>query len=87
MKVTLDLPDYDGNAVDVIWENGAKYVLKVFDNTVTLSGNKEGFISLAKQLLYFAHNDLMNGDHVHLDGFFTKMEDIKYELVIEKSNI
>lgn len=86
MKINIELPDYDGNAVDVIWGENAKYNLKICDNTVILSANKEGLISLAKQMLYFAHNDLMKGDHVHLDGFFTKMDNIEYELIIEKDD-
>ena len=85
MKVILELPDYDGNGVDVIWDNGSKYELKVFDNEIALLANKNGLVSLAKQMLYLAYNDFdYSGTHVHFDSFFTKMDNIEYELIIEK---
>ena len=53
---------------------------------IALAANKEGLISLAKQMLYFALNDLPKGSHVHFDSFFTGQTDIEHELVIEKIN-
>ena len=29
MKITLDIPCYDGNALDVVWETGSKYAINV----------------------------------------------------------
>ncbi len=83
MKVSVIIPDYDGNGLDVIWENGAKYMVNVDENHVILSANKDGLISLAKQMLYMAYNDLEIGSHVHFDSFFTKEENM-CELIIEK---
>lgn len=82
MKITLDIPEYDGNALDVIWENRAKYDLMTFGNEVVLKANKEALISFAKQMLYFAHNDMHQGSHVHYGSFFTGNEQDK-ELIIE----
>ena len=84
MKITVDIPDYDGNGIDVIWEDNSKYSIRVHDNDIVISANKSGLISLSKQMLYMAHNNLPEGSHVHYDKFFTKMNDEKYELVIEK---
>lgn len=50
---------------------------------VILRANKKGMLSLAKQLLYFAYNDLPKWAHVHLDGFFTGIENQEIELIIE----
>ena len=88
MIVTLDIPDYDGNVLDVIWEDGSQYSIDVYEdkseNEVTLFANKERLISLAKQMLYFANNDLPKGSHIHFDNFFTKFNYTKYDLTIVK---
>ena len=56
-----------------------------FEVTV-LSANKKGLISLAKQMLYLANNDFhCSGAHIHFDSFFTKMDNAKYDLIIEKT--
>lgn len=83
MKIIVDIPSYDGDGVDVIWEDGSKYSINVNSNNVVISANKCGLISIAKQMLYMAYNNLPEGCHVHYDGFFTKMNG-EYELIIEK---
>lgn len=87
MKITVDIPDYDGNGIDVIWDDGSKYSTSVSDNDVVISANKAGLISLAKQMLYMAYSDLPMGAHVHYNSFFTKMANEKYELIVEKESI
>ncbi len=84
MRIMVDIPDYDGNGLDVIWETNSKYVIRVQNNDVVISANKSGLISLAKQMLYMAHNNLPTGSHVHYDSFFTKMNNECFELIIEK---
>lgn len=84
MKVTLDIPNYDGNGIDVVWETGSKYAISIADNNVVISANKNALVSIAKQMLYMAYNNLPNGSHIHYDSFFTKMNEEEYELVIEK---
>ena len=84
MKIYVDIPDYDGNGLDVIWENNAKYSISVNDNYVVVSANKSGLISFAKQMLYMAYHDLPKGSYIHYDAFFTKTEDHECELIIEK---
>lgn len=83
MKIKIDIPDYDGNAMDVIWEKNANYVVNVDEEEVIISANKQALISFARQMLYMAYNDLPIGSHVHYDEFFTKSI-TKKELVIEK---
>lgn len=86
MKIIVDIPDFDGNGIDVIWENGSNYIIKTEKNTVTLMANKNGLISLGKQLLYMAYNynELPIWSHVHFDSFFTKRNIDDVELVITK---
>lgn len=69
MNINLDIPNYDGNALDVIWGKNAHYSIHTYENHVVLSANKDGLISLAKQMLYMAYNDLPYGSHVHFDSF------------------
>ena len=83
-KIKIDIPNYDGNGLDVIWETGAKYLISVNDNSVVVLANKRGLISLAKQMLYMAYNELPKGSHVHFDSFFTQSNDNDFELIIEK---
>ncbi len=71
MKINVSIPDYDGNALDVIWAPEARYSVRAEDAQVVLKANQAGLISLAKQMLYMAYNDLPGGSHVHLDEFFT----------------
>ena len=52
MKITVDLPDYDGNGLDVIWENESYYTLDVYESTVVFSANKQALISFAKQMSF-----------------------------------
>lgn len=83
MKLEIEIPDYDGNAMDVIWEANANYAVKIFENDVIIKANAQGLISLAKQMMYMVYNNLPSGSHVHYDDFFTKLKN-KYDLVIEK---
>lgn len=85
MRITVNLPDYDGNGLDVIWEDESNYILDVNEHDIIISANKHGLISLAKQMLYMAYNDLPTGSHVHYDEFFTKMPTSNYELIIQKT--
>ena len=84
MKIILDIPDYDGDSLDVVWDNGSKYTINIADNSVVISANKGALVSIAKQMLYMAYNNLPKGSHIHYDSFFTKMNEEEYELVIEK---
>jgi hypothetical protein len=84
MRIIVDLPDYDGNALDVIWDEGANYTLDFDGNGLIISANKSGLISLAKQMLYMAHSNLPFGSHVHYSSFFTKMGEETLEITICK---
>ena len=84
MKIELDLPEYDGNAVDVIWTNDSFFSVTQTGELIILKANQKALITFAKQMLYLAVNDFPNGAHVHYDSFFTKLENSSPEFVIEK---
>ena len=82
MKAMIELPDYDGNALDVTWAADAKCSISVYDNMILLKADADGLISLAKQMLYMAYNKLPAGSHVHYDDYF--LSGSQYELILEK---
>ena len=84
MKITVDIPDYDGRSLDVVWESDSEYTISIHGDDVIILANRNGLISLAKQMLYLAYNNLPEGSHIHYDSFFTKMYNKEYELVIQK---
>lgn len=84
MKITIDIPDYDGEAIDVIWEENGKFDVDVLDDEVLIKANNAGLISFAKQMLYLACHNVGDGSHIHFDDFFTKCRP-KYGLILEKN--
>lgn len=82
MNITLELPDYDGRATDVIWEEEAAVSMNVGNGEVVLSANRAGLTALAKQMLYL--RNLPAGSHVHYDSAFLAA-DAGMELILEKS--
>ena len=67
--------------MDISWENGFSIKVKVESGTVTISANKEGLISLAKQLNTLA--EAVPGDHIHYDEY-NSLEDGSAEMIIGK---
>ena len=83
MKIIIEIPDYAGDGMDVFWDLDSKYAIDIQEKSVVLSANKNGLISLAKQMLYMAYNKLPLGSHIHFDSFFTNIGEEDLELVIE----
>ena len=64
------------------WVDG--FIIKVetdIDNTVVISANREGLLSLAKQLTALANENV--GWHIHYDDH-NSLEDGSMEMIIEK---
>ena len=83
MKLTLEIPEYDGRGLDVLWDPEARYKISVYGNEVVLAADKSGFEALARQLLYLAYNDVPRGSHVHCDRTSSGADDGEYELIID----
>lgn len=84
MYIKLNIPNYDGNAVDVIWDKGANFTATTDGVNIIIKANKSGLMSLAKQMIYMAYNDLPSGSHIHYDDFLLPNIGDEYCLVIEK---
>lgn len=70
--------------MDIEWEDGFTIGVKVDnENNVVISANKEGLLSLAKQLASLAEAEV--GCHIHYDEY-NSLEDGSSAMIIEKIN-
>jgi len=70
--------------MDITWEDGFSIKVKVDSGTVIISANKEGLLSLAKQLTTLA--DALPGNHIHYDED-NSLEEGSAEMIIVNSNL
>lgn len=84
MYIKLNIPNYDGNAIDVIWEKDSSFTATTDGVNIIIKANKSGLMSLAKQMIYMAYNDLPSGSHIHYDDFLVSTIGDEHCLVIEK---
>ena len=68
--------------MEIKWEDEYMIRVSVDDgNTVLISANKEGLLSLAAQLEALAYEDI--GSHIHYDEY-NSLEEGSSELIMEK---
>lgn len=67
--------------MEIKWENGFSIGVSASDNTVVISANREGLLSLANILTALAEE--YPGSHVHFDEY-NSLEDGSAELIVEK---
>ena len=84
------VPEYDGKKFTFVWEEN--FSIKcvhdendINNNTVIISANKGGLISLARHLLELAQDNVPEFCHFHLDDYGS-LEDNSLELIIVKRN-
>ena len=65
--------------MEIEWVDGFEIRVKVDHDAVVISANKEGMLSLAKQLTALAK--AMPGQHIHYDEY-NSLEDGSTELII-----
>lgn len=63
------------------WVNGSVILVRTGNGSVVISANREGLLSLAKQLTVLA--DGIPGDHIHYDEY-NSLEDGSAEMIIER---
>ena len=63
------------------WVDGFEIRAAVKDNSIVISANREGLLSLAKHLTALA--DGAPGDHIHYDEH-NSLEDGSVEMIIER---
>lgn len=67
--------------MELEWEDGFELRVRTEDRAVLLSANREGLLSLAKQLRALA--EAPPGSHIHYDEY-NALEDGSAELILEK---
>ena len=83
MKIQIDVPDFDG-VLHLDWEPGFSISAKFgIGNSVILSANQAGLISLARHLLLLAQPSVTKGYHYHFDDT-NSLEEGSIELIIDK---
>ncbi|WP_217266746.1 Imm32 family immunity protein [Paenibacillus tianmuensis] len=79
----IDIPEYDpAKGLKVVWENNFKIRAINKGDDFVIEANKEGLVSLAKQMLSIAYNDLFSGFHIHYEEL-TCLEKGSASFVIE----
>ena len=69
-------------AVNMEWTDGSRISVRIRGNReVVISANREGLLSLARQLQALAEG--VPGDHIHYDEY-NSLEERSAELVIER---
>ena len=67
--------------MEIEWVNGHEIRTSVENGEILISANREGLLSLAKQLTALA--DGVPGDHIHYDAY-SALEEGSAEMVIER---
>ena len=70
--------------MDISWENGFSINVIIDNGTTIISANKEGLLSLAKQLTALA--EATPGTHIHYDRY-NSLEEGSAEMIIAKSTV
>lgn len=84
MNLEINLPVYSEElGLQSSWEPGFEIAVKVTQSEAVISANKQGLISLAKQLLILAQDEVPKGSHFHLDETNT-LEPESISLILEK---
>jgi len=84
MEISINIPNFNENhGLRFEWEDGFEIKTSISNGVIILSANKEGLISLAKQLLTLAQENVPIGHHMHYDDYNSLDENSK-ELIIEK---
>ena len=84
MIIQIEIPDYDDDTLEAIWDENAHFSVSVQDNQVAILANSAGLMSLGRQMIYMAYHDFPWGTHLHYDEFVTKEKNCSIELIIGK---
>jgi hypothetical protein len=68
--------------MNIEWENGFEIRVTADHGTALISANREGLLSLARQLAALAEE--IPGTHIHYDAY-NSLEEGSAELVVEKA--
>jgi hypothetical protein len=84
-KVTIEIPEYNSQeGLRMSWEDDFTIHVRIEGTqTVVIQANTAGLISLARQLLTLAQDEVPPGYHIHYDES-NALEDGSCEIILEK---
>ena len=84
MKMQLEVPEYSPErGIHLMWDDGAVLIAEINNGSVSLKGNTEGLLSLARHLLTLSQQSVPSGSHIHFDSS-NAFEDGSCEIVVER---
>jgi hypothetical protein len=84
MKINIEIPEYlPTEGIRIEWEKGFTIAVRIDGDQVIIQADKPGLISLARQLLTLAQDQIPSGHHIHYDEF-NSLEEGSDEMIIEK---
>jgi hypothetical protein len=84
MKLKIEVPQFSPEkGIEYRWEFGFSIEVKTVNNSVCISANREGLISLANHLLNLAQEKVPQGHHLHFDEY-NSLEEGSLQMIIEK---
>lgn len=85
MIIKIELEEYnEEKGIQLKWEDGFKIKTELCCNSIIISANKAGLISLASHMLALAQDTINTGTHIHLDEY-NSLENNSLELIIQKT--
>ncbi|ASA23040.1 Imm32 family immunity protein [Paenibacillus donghaensis] len=84
MKININMPAYSSEmGFKLEWEDNFYIDCSVDKETVKISANQEGLISLANHLLNLAQGEVPLNTHLHFDDH-NSLEEGSSQIIIEK---
>ncbi|MFD2286690.1 hypothetical protein GJU39_22355 [Pedobacter petrophilus] len=83
MEIKLEIPEYTGEGIIYEWEYGFEIKPIITNGEILITANRAGLISLARQLLTLAQEDIPVNFHLHYDSD-NSLEEGSNELIIQK---
>ena len=84
MIIKIELGEYsEEKGIQLKWEDGFKIKTEFCCNSIIISANKAGLISLASHILTLAQDSTNMGTHIHLDEY-NSLENDSLELIVQK---
>lgn len=80
----INIPEYiPDEGLRLNWIGDFRIKVTCEDDTVVISANRDGLLSLANHLINLAQDTVPTGTHLHLDEQ-NSLEELSKELIIEK---
>ncbi|WP_293879448.1 MULTISPECIES: Imm32 family immunity protein [unclassified Sphingobacterium] len=84
MTIDVIIPEYsEDKGFQITWEHGFEIEAKIEGGSLMISANKAALVSIAKQLLTLAQDNVPKDYHYHLDEY-NSLEEGSIPLIFHK---